>query len=134
MGSFRNFELFAKAQFFRFHVIEPHDCFDADMIFACDFPKTITGFDRVKFFFGFDGKRWVGFCGSDHFDGFRGKLREEALQSDLMIIGFRKGLACKSKKNGGGTFSDSIGAWGCEEFFSEVFNSGIIVRIKIEYS
>lgn len=132
----RNFKLFAEAEFFRFEVIHAHDFFDADFVFAGDFPKAVARLHGVELFLGLRGdwfgwghrerglgNGWLGGFGSD-------EVREEAAEGGVVLVGLGEGLCGEGVEEGGGAFADGVGTGGGEELFGEVFEGFIGVEIE----
>ncbi len=59
IGFFGDLELFAGAQFLCVHAVGAHEIFDADLVFAGDFPEVVAGLNGVDLFLGF----WRGWGG-----------------------------------------------------------------------
>lgn len=112
-------------------MVDAHEFFNGDVIFAGNFPEAVTGFDGVEFFW---LRRRGGFCWDDGWgDGLGGgKLGEEAAEGELVVVGFGEGFSGEGEEEGGGALSEGIGAWGGEEFFREGGEDGGFIGIEVE--
>ena len=114
-------------------MIHAHDFFDADFVFAGDFPKAVARLHGVELFLGL-GCDWLGW-GLDLGNGWLGRfggdeLWQETAEGGVVLVGLGEGLGGEGIEEGGGALADGVGAGGGEELFGEVFEGFIGVEVE----